>query len=71
MAGSKWVLDQGDLLPYGLGAGHAHQHFCLFQWLLDLGGSSVRGKRSLADELLQALAFGLAEPFLNYLWKEN
>lgn len=38
--------------------------FCLIWWLLDLGGSSVRGKRSLVDELLQALTFGPAEPYM-------
>lgn len=67
MAGSRWVLAQGDLLLYRLD--HIHKLFCLFQWLLGLGGSSVRGKRSLADELLQALTSGLAE--LSYLWAET
>lgn len=44
--------------------------FCLTWWLLDLGGSPVRGKRSLVDELLQALTYGSAEPHLNSLRTE-
>lgn len=46
----------------------AHKPFYLFQWWLDLGGRSVRGERSLVDNLLQVLTFGPAEPYLNYLW---
>lgn len=30
----------------------------------------MRGKRSLVDELLQALTYGSAEPHLNSLWRE-
>lgn len=39
-----------------------YKPFCLAWWSLDLGGSSVRDKRSLVDELLQALTLGPAEP---------